>query len=140
MPISLVVHKAHVTGNQGKYALYTPKSDFGVWLQSVPWPFLLVKLQSVNKPLSKLPSLVDHVWLLLQGGSLLRMMNLAHTMEDKTGVKPPPQPTAVLLLIYNTRDWTNNSTLLMFAHGKDVSSQCSHYYQSKLTSSTDPLP
>ncbi|KAF5347877.1 hypothetical protein D9757_013415 [Collybiopsis confluens] len=121
MPIArLVVERTDATGQRRRFAPYPPKSDFGVWLHVAPWPFLLVELQSGNRASNKIHLSEDHIRMLLQGGSLVRMMNIARKLENLE------QETAVLPLIYKTRDWTAGALLLLFALGDEI-----HYLERK---------
>ncbi|KAF5338263.1 hypothetical protein D9757_006622 [Collybiopsis confluens] len=111
MPISPLVLRTDAKGAK-TFTPYAAKSDVGIWLRLAPWPMLLVELQSGNKLNLELSD--DYVRMMLQGGSLVKTMNIAQGMDGTS------KPTATLPMLYITKDWTVANMYLMFALEKKV--------------------
>ncbi|KAF5361203.1 hypothetical protein D9757_013607 [Collybiopsis confluens] len=111
MPITkLVVEKLDEREDWHRFAAYRPKSDIGIWCCNASWPGGLVELQSGDETTPHIELLEDHIRLLLQGGCLLRMMNIAkERMTPGTNTL-----TAVLPLIYVTKDWARAFIYLLY--------------------------
>ncbi|KAF5366366.1 hypothetical protein D9757_011452 [Collybiopsis confluens] len=111
MPITkLVVEKLDEREDWRRFAAYRPKSDIGIWCCNASWPGGLVELQSGDETTPHIELLEDHIRLLLQGGCLLRMMNIAkERMTPGTNTL-----TAVLPLIYVTKDWARAFIYLLY--------------------------
>ncbi|KAF5390087.1 hypothetical protein D9757_003735 [Collybiopsis confluens] len=119
MPVTkLVIEKLDEQEDFHRYAPYTPRSDIDIWHRMATWPGILVELQSGDKITAHIELSDDHIRLLLQGGCLLRMMNIA---QDRVNDHDDDAPTAVLPLLYVTKDWTHASIYLLFQSTSSLS-------------------
>ncbi|KAF5388923.1 hypothetical protein D9757_005137 [Collybiopsis confluens] len=91
---------------------YNPRSNMGIWYRDT-WPGAFFELQFGEE--SSDQQVDDHVRMLLQGGAIVRMLNIA--------LRPPDAVTysgAVLPLIYASKAWKHATMYLLFQSGYKI--------------------